>query len=137
MSRVALLAGLGGMACGVFLAWVLWLVVVGDEANVAKTDEPDEQIVALEQAYQTMLHNRAAMNKAALKSEVIMFTRPGCVWCDRWLSVEAPKFKAAGYSIAFSTDHYYGVVPVFEVSEGQSKKMITGYFTYESWNAGR
>jgi len=136
MDRKTLLAGLGGVACGVSLASIAWLFSTIEFGNVSKTDEPDEQILALELAYQEMLRNKPPMRETP-KKEIIMFTRPGCVWCDRWLAIEAPKFRQEGYSIAFSTDHNYAVVPVFEVSEGQSKKIITGYFSYESWNAGR
>jgi hypothetical protein len=136
MDRKTLLAGLGGVACGVILASIAWLFSTIEFGNVSKVDEPDVQILALELAYQEMLRNKPPMRETPRK-EIIMFTRDGCVWCDRWLAVEAPKFRQQGYSIAFSHDHSYSVVPVFELNDGSSKKTITGYFTYESCNTGR
>lgn len=136
MDRKTLLAGLGGVACGVILASIAWLFSTIEFGNVSKIDEPDEQILALELAYQEMLRNKPVMREAARK-EIIMFTRDGCVWCDRWLAVEAPKFRQEGYSIAFSHDHSYSVVPVFEFNAGSEKKMRSGYFSFENWKAGR
>lgn len=136
MDRKTLLAGLGGVACGVILASIAWLFSTIEFGNVSKIDEPDEQILALELAYQEMLRNKPPMRETPRK-EIIMFTRDGCVWCDRWLAVEAPKFRQDGYSIAFSHDHSYSVVPVFEIDDGSVKKMRSGYFSFESWKAGR
>ena len=136
MDRKTLLAGLGGVACGVILASVAWLFSTIEFGNVSKIDEPDEQILALELAYQEMLRNKPPMRETPRK-EIIMFTRDGCVWCDRWLAVEAPKFRQEGYSIAFSHDHSYSVVPVFEFNDGSVKKMRSGYFSFENWKAGR
>lgn len=136
MDRKTLLAGLGGVACGVILASIAWLFSTIEFGNVSKIDEPDEQILALELAYQEMLRNKPPMRETPRK-EIIMFTRDGCVWCDRWLAVEAPKFRQDGYSIAFSHDHSYSVVPVFLIVDGDKKTMRAGYFSLESWKAGR
>lgn len=129
-----LLAGII-LACGVCLAAVAVFDLGRKPGNVSKVDGPDEQILALEQAYRVMMHERSVSRSAvnpAPKREIIMFTRPKCFWCERWLAVEAPRLRNAGYDIGWSVDHSFPVVPVFEIIDGEKRYQKVGYFEAKS-----
>ena len=70
--------------------------------------------------------------RARFVSQITMFTRSGCRFCDEWRNEEAPKAKADGVSILESTD-LTNSVPWFEVQD--SAGTITRYYGKTSFEA--
>jgi hypothetical protein len=126
MDRKTLLAGLIGVACGVILASIAWMFSTVEFGNVSKIDEPDVQILALELAYQEMLRNKPPMRQESQR-EIIMFTRDGCVWCDKWFAEQYEAFKRLGYKVAICNDHQFSPVPQFQVTNESGQKQYVGY----------
>jgi hypothetical protein len=130
MYRKSVVSGLCGVACGVVLASIAWSLASTDLGNVSKIDEPDEQIIALEKAYQDMVRSKPAMREPT-EREIIMFTRDGCAWCDKWLAEQYQPFKDLGYKIAIceGREHSFNPVPQFQVTNEEGKKQYVGYIS--------
>jgi len=128
MDRKTLLAGLIGVACGVILAGVFSFWFNREFGNVSKNEEPDPQILALENAYREMQRQKPLMRQESQR-EIIMFTRDGCVWCDKWFAEQYEAFKRLGYKVAICNDHQFSPVPQFQVTNESGQKQYVGYLS--------
>lgn len=63
------------------------------------------------------------------QKSVKIFTRPNCVWCDKWKNEQKKRFADAGWIL----DEGYGegVVPFFEIKKGNKKVVKVGFTTLE------
>lgn len=103
-------------------------------------DEVAEQVRRLREAYETMLKERQKPSQeVATKAvrEVIMFTKPGCVWCDKWLREQFDNFDRLGYKIATTEDHNLTPIPQFQVTDEKGVRHYVGYIDARSFGGQR
>jgi len=67
---------------------------------------------------------------------LVMISRDGCSWCDKFTKEEAPKFESVGYQFestkAIKTDKY----PKFRIWDGKAWTDRVGFFTLEDFKNG-
>ncbi len=68
---------------------------------------------------------------------IIMISRDGCSWCDKFEQEERPKFESVGYQVevtkAIKTDQY----PKFRIWDGERWSDRTGFFTLQDFRANK
>lgn len=64
------------------------------------------------------------------KREIIIFTRPNCPPCDQWKRCEQPKFEAEGWSVAYCSEHNFGLTPHFSIEKNGKTYDHKGYLPF-------
>ena len=65
-----------------------------------------------------------------LRREIIIFTRPSCPPCDQWKRIEQAKFEADGWSVAYCTEHNFGLTPTFLIERNGRTVEHRGYLPF-------
>ena len=64
------------------------------------------------------------------KREIIIFTRPNCPPCDQWKRCEQAKFEADGWTVAYCSEHNFGLTPHFSVEKNGKTYDHKGYLPF-------
>ena len=64
------------------------------------------------------------------KREIIIFTRPNCPPCDQWKRCEQAKFEADGWTVAYCSDHNFGLTPHFSIEKNGKTYDHKGYLPF-------
>lgn len=66
--------------------------------------------------------------------KLVVASRPGCSWCDKWAANERPKVQAAGYEIVEGDVPGNGV-PKFRVIVGKRSETHVGFWSFDEIEA--
>ena len=64
------------------------------------------------------------------KREIIIFTRPNCPPCDQWKRCEQAKFEADGWTVAYCSEHNFGLTPHFSIEKNGKQYDCKGYLPF-------
>ena len=64
------------------------------------------------------------------KREIIIFTRPNCPPCDQWKRCEQAKFEADGWTVAYCSEHNFGLTPHFSIEKNGKTYDHKGYLPF-------
>ena len=64
------------------------------------------------------------------KREIIIFTRPNCPPCDQWKRCEQAKFEADGWTVAYCSEHNFGLTPHFSIEKNGKQYDHKGYLPF-------
>lgn len=67
-----------------------------------------------------------------LRNEIIMYSRPNCIWCTRWEKEVMPKMIEAKWKV-FKVNDNQNAVPHFEMYIKGVKKTHRGYMSVEQF----
>ena len=69
-----------------------------------------------------------------VKREIIIFTRPNCPPCDQWKRCEQAKFEAEGWTVAYCSEHNFGLTPHFSIEKNGKTYDHKGYLKFDKIN---
>ena len=64
------------------------------------------------------------------RREIIIFTRPNCPPCDRWKRCEQAKFESDGWTVAYCSEHNFGLTPHFSIEKNGRQYDHKGYLPF-------
>lgn len=97
-----------------------------DQRNPTDTAQYLALIVAVEHG----LRNNSGASQPA---KVVMYSRPGCIYCDRWERTVMPILSDAGWTIEKALD-LVGEVPTFEICAYGQCVRYTGYMDVNTFS---
>ena len=123
---------------GLFLAWLI-LPTKPEPVSIQPTDGLVEQVAVVKDSLTTehignpeeFDHSVDATKKVEPKKEIVIFTMANCPPCDRWKQIEQPKFERAGWTVAYCSDHNYGLTPTFLIESKGKQVEHRGYLSFE------